>query len=269
MGLARALAQKGDDVHAERAFRLAIEVVPGWWAPHNALGVFLLYRGRLPEAVEAFQQAIRTSPDNTRPITNLGGAYQQLGRYAEAIAEYERSIRIRPTPFALSNLGTCQFQLRHFAAAADAYRRAAAMQPESAVIWLNLGDALRWAGDSEAEAMAAYRRAIELAEADLAVTPLDADRHATLALALAWSGETERARRHAARALEIDGTNSYILYQAALVDLAAGDTHGAIEGITRAIRAGYPLDTVLSDPQIEPLMKEPEFATIVANPQIR
>jgi len=268
IGLARALAKQGKDAEAERTFRDAIATQPGWWAPHNGLGVFLLFQGRLPESIESFQRAIRTAPDNTRAITNLGTAYQQLGRYDDAVREYERSIEIRPTPVALSNLGALQFALRRFADAAETFRRATALQPTNATVWLNLGDALRWAGDASA-AREAYGRAISLAEDDLAVTPLDAERHSTLALALAWSGEIEAAREHLARALEIDATNSYFMYQAGLVELAAGDTAAALDRIEAAVRAGYPVESLVEDPQVDGLRNDPRFARISANSPVR
>ncbi len=263
LGLAKALDQQGKTEPAERAYRRAIRMLPGWWGPHNSLGVFLLYQGRLDEATRSFEEAIRISPDNTRAITNLGTALQQMGKHPQAIAEYERSIAIRPTPFALSNLGTCRFMLGRYGQAAEAYRRAAALQPSNAVVWLNLGDALRWSGEDPAEANAAYRRTVELLEADLEVTPRDADRLLTLALALAHLGEPESARRHARGALDIDSSNSYFIYQAALVELATGDREAALDGIDRALRAGYPVESVLRDPELEALKNHPRFAILV------
>ncbi len=203
LGLASALERQGLAPEAEAAYRRAIEIQPAWWSTYSHLGVFQLRRGSFAAALESFRTAVRLSPDNTRAIDNLGIAYQQLGRYEEAITEYRRSIAVRPTASALSNLGTCLFFLARYDEAAQAYERATSLQPKNAVFWLNLGDALRLSGHGGERTGAAYRRAIDLLEADLALTPRDADLRTSLALALAWTGQQGRrleAGRRRARA---------------------------------------------------------------------
>ena len=265
-GLASALEQIGRNADAEAAYRRAVELQPGWWGTHSHLGVFLLMQGRVEESLPSLREAIRLSPDNTRAVNNLGIAYQQLGRYEEAIAEYRRSLAIRPTAAALSNLGTCEFVLGRYAEAAETYSRAVALQEANAVLWLNLGDALRWAGGRATETASAYQKAIDLLEADLAVTPGDADREMNLALALGRIGRHEPARRHATRALELAPTNAYILYPAALVHLAAGEVEPALDLLARAFAAGYPIEAARSDPELSPLRSDARFATMLAKP---
>jgi len=263
LGLAAALEQLGRTAESEAAYRRAVALQPGWWGTHSHLGVFLLTHGRIEESLPSLRDAIRLSPDNTRAINNLGIAYQQLGRYEEAIAEYRRSLAIRPTASALSNLGTCEFVLGHYAKAAETYRRAVALQEDNAVLWLNLGDALRWAGNREAEPRAAYRRAIRLFEADLAVTPGDPDRQMNLALALGRTGRFELALRHAGRALELAPANAYVLYPAALVRWIAGETDPALDLLERALAAGYPIEAVRTDPELSGLRAHARFAKIL------
>ena len=187
--LAAALDQLGRASEAEAALRGAVALQPGWWGTHSHLGIFLVTKGRFAESLPILREAIRLSPDNTRAIGNLGIAYQQLGRYEEALAEYRRSITIRPTPEALSNLATCEFVLGRYSEAAETYHRAIALQAGNGVLWRNLGDALRWTGGREAETRSAYLRAIDLLEADLAVTPGDADLEMDLAFAYGRTGQ--------------------------------------------------------------------------------
>jgi tetratricopeptide (TPR) repeat protein len=265
IGLAVALERQGRTVEAERAYRRAIEIQPGWWSTWSNLGVFQLLRGNPAGALESFRKAATLSPDNTRVIDNLGIAFQQLGRYEEAIAEYQRSIAIRPTASALSNLGTCWFFLGRYGDAVSAYRRALSAQPDNGVLWLNLGDALRWNGEKTALVHQAYGRAIEVLEADLRVTPRDSDRQTSLALALARTGNHRLAKVHAGTALEIDPGSAYALYQVALVRLAGGETAPAIELIGRALEAGYPTAELQRDPELAPLRSDPRFVRLTSS----
>ena len=265
LGLALALEGQGLAVEAEAAYRRAVAVQPGWWSTHTHLGVFELRRGGFAAAAASFREAVRLSPDNTRAIVNLGIAYQQLGRHEEAIAEYQRSIAIRPTAAALSNLGTCLFFLARYDDAARVYERATALQAENAVLWLNLGDALRWSRRGDAEPAGAYRRAIALLEADLAVTPRDADRRTSLALALARTGKHDAARAHAEKALALDPDGAETLYHVALVSLAGGDSATALDLLARAVAQGYPVAEVDRDPDLARLKSDPRYATLLAS----
>ncbi|MEO8197400.1 MAG: protein kinase [Thermoanaerobaculia bacterium] len=264
--LAEALQQLGRVAEAEATLRRAIALQPGWWATHHHLGVFLLVQGKVEESIPSLHEAIRLSPDNTRAIGNLGIAFQQLGRYEEAIAEYRRSIAIRPTAEALSNLATCEFVLERYSQATDNFRRAVAMQADSGALWRNLGDALRWAGGHEAETRTAYQKAIDLLEADLAVTPGDAEREADLAIAYGRTGRRDLARRHADRALELAPGDGYILYSVALVRLTTNDADPALDLLQRALAAGYPAEAVRTDPELDALRSNPRLAIMLAKP---
>jgi serine/threonine-protein kinase len=265
LGLAKALERQGHAEAAESAYRAAATLQPTFWSTHTHLGVFLISQGRIEEAIPAFESAIRLSPQNTRAVNLLGVAYQLLGRNEAAIAEYQRSLAIRPTAEALSNLGTCQFALRQYREAAETYRRAVAMTPGDALYWVNLGDALRWAGDEGSEGREAYLQAIELARADLAVAP-DANGEVTLALALGRTGQADEARRHGQRALDLGASDPYVVYPVAQVHLAIGDTERALELIEKAIASGYPREEVRRDPELERLRSDPRFARMVESP---
>ncbi len=265
LGLASALERQGLATEAEAAYRRAVEIQPAWWSTYSHLGVFQLRRGSFAAAVESFRTAVRLSPDNTRAIDNLGVAYQQLGRYDEAIAAYQRSITIRPTASALSNLGTCLFFLARYDDAAQVYERATALQPNNAVLWLNLGDALRLGGHGGERMGTAYRRAIALLEADLAVTPRDADSRTSLALALAWTGQQGAAVKQADAALALDPEGADTLYHVALVRLAGGDVGAALDLLARAIARGYPLAEMDHDPELERLKLDRRYAKMRAS----
>ncbi|MDD5563878.1 MAG: protein kinase [Thermoanaerobaculaceae bacterium] len=265
LGLASALERQGLAPEAEAAYRRAIEIQPAWWSTYSHLGVFQLRRGSFAAALESFRAAVRLSPENTRAIGNLGIVYQQLGRYDEAITEYRRSIAIRPTASALSNLGTSLFFLARYDEAAKAYERATSLQPKNAVLWLNLGDALRLSGRGGERTGAAYRRAIDLLQADLALTPRDPDLRTSLALALAWTGQRAAALKQAAAALALDPEGPDTLYHVALVRLAGGDVDSALDLFARSIARGYPVAEMDHDPELARLKLDHRYAKMRAS----
>ena len=262
LGLAKALERMGRTDDAEKSYRKAIEIQPGWWSTYSHQGVFRQVRGDLEGALESFKAAVRLSPDNTRAYENLGNVLQLLGRRSEAISEYSRSIAIRPTATALSNLGTCYFYLGRYGEAADACERATALQPGNGVLWLNLGDALRWKGERRPSWEAAYRRSIELLEADLVLTPRDTELLTSLALALAWTGRHDAARRKVDEALELEPEDPNVLRYAALVYLAGGDTAKALGFLESAVARGYSVAELRHDPELLRLKGEARFARL-------
>ena len=262
LGLAIALERLGRADGAEKAYQRAIEIQPGWWSTYSHLGVFRQHRGDFAGALESFREAARLSPDNTRVYENIGNVLQLLGRHDEAIREYERSIAIRPTASALSNLGTCRFYVGRYGDAADAYGRAAALQPENGVLWLNLGDSLRWKGEERPVWEEAYRRAIGLLEADLALTPRDPDVLTSLALALAFTGRSDAARQKADEALALEPEAPDVLRSAALVYLAAGERERALGYLESAVAHGYSVAELRHDPELLRLKGDARFARL-------
>lgn len=263
MGLASALDKVGDDAGAEAAYRKATEIQPGWWSTWSHLGVFQVTHGEYDEAAAAFEEALKRSPDNVRTLDNLAVTYQMMGKYDEAVARYEKAIAVRPESDTLSNLGFCLYLMGRFDDAARSFERAIRLNPGDATLWFNLADTVRWTRDGGPRAAEAYRKAIEMLEKDLAVTPRDANRQMILALAYAHSKHPEKAKEHMRLALEIDPTNIYVQFRAALVETAAGHRDAAFDHLERAVAGGYSRAEVSMDPYLADLKTDPRFREIV------
>jgi tetratricopeptide (TPR) repeat protein len=78
--------------------RRAIEVDPEFGNPYNDIGVYLMQRDRLDEAVPWLERAKRAPRYEPRqfPYMNLGRIYLRQGRWWEALREFEGAARIAP-----------------------------------------------------------------------------------------------------------------------------------------------------------------------------
>ena len=102
----------------------------------------------------------------------LGDAGEDAGtsQPADPLAELERRANAEPgNAGAWQELGFAYFELERFADAATAYARATEADPDSAVLWSSLGEALVMASERDPmppEALQAFRKAIALDSED-------------------------------------------------------------------------------------------------------
>jgi tetratricopeptide (TPR) repeat protein len=83
---------------ATRECRHAIDIDPEFGNPYNDIGVYLMQRDKLDEAIPWFEQAkkaVRYEPRQF-PFMNLGRIYLQQGRWWEALREFEGAARLAP-----------------------------------------------------------------------------------------------------------------------------------------------------------------------------
>ncbi|MFA6957704.1 MAG: tetratricopeptide repeat protein [Thermoanaerobaculia bacterium] len=257
IGLARALADSGDLAQAEQTYKQAIALRPNYWVAHNHLGVFYLVRGRYPEAIKSLEAAIALTPDNVRVLNNLGALYHQTGRHEDALRTFARSITERPNADAYSNRGTCLFFLGRYDESADDFERATALNPDSWLLWVNLGDAYRWSGTRKAKTREAYSRGIALGEKDLALRPRDGSSLGTLAATWAKLGDPQRAATLASMAVEATPDDAFALYAAGVAYELGGNREKAVATIAAALDNGYSLNEVELDPELSALRSAP------------
>ena len=121
-----------------------------------------LYQASLrPQAREAWQAILKIVPKNSEAAARLGRLAWEDGDHALAASLLERAaVKEAPAPVWF-DLGLVRQDLRDFAAAASAYRRALELKPDYAEAALNLGTVLQESGDLDA-AMRAYREAYRL-----------------------------------------------------------------------------------------------------------
>jgi len=93
-----ALSHLGRLDEAIEECKQAIQIDPTFGNPYNDIGVYLMQKGRLDEAVpwlERAKIATRYEPRHF-PYSNLGSIFERKGRWHEAMQEYREALRLEP-----------------------------------------------------------------------------------------------------------------------------------------------------------------------------
>ena len=93
---ARGEGQPPDWAEAERRFRLAVAVKPGFARAWNNLGISLARQGRDAEAAASYRRAIALDPSMAAPHANLGALLLQQGDLPGALGELDEAARRDP-----------------------------------------------------------------------------------------------------------------------------------------------------------------------------
>jgi len=249
---------------AEAAYRKAVDLRPELWSSWNYLGAFYMDRNRFPDAEAAYRKAIERAPDNVRALSNLGAAvyYQDRTRDAEEI--WARALKLQPYPGAARNLAALQFSDRRYAEAARTLEKAVSSGSSDYTLWRSLGAARYWAPGERPRAAEAYRRAAELAEQERRIDPTNPRLIAHLADCRAMLGEAREAQALSRQAGRLAPDSRRVAEILSGVHEQIGDRDGALRWLTTAVKAGYPLADVESDPTFERLRKDPRYARVAA-----
>ena len=247
IGLGQALEASGRPEEAERSLRAAIQAEPAFWGAYGSLGAFLFQRGRVDEATDAFREVTELAP-SANAYSNLGAALQLKGDLDGAADAFRRSLAIEPSSSAYSNLGTVYYFRGQYADAVAEYARATALTAQDQSLWGNLADALWQIPGRGDEARGYYRRAIALAERQLASSPQDSLLVAQLGYYYGRVAEPGRSLSYLERAAAAQDDPHVAYYQA--VAAADRDDPASREWVAEAQRRGYPPGLLLADPSL-------------------
>jgi tetratricopeptide (TPR) repeat protein len=169
---------------------------PASWLAHDNLGVVLMRRGQVAEAVAHYREAIRLNPDYPEAYNNYGNVLAKTGRWAEAGEEYAGALRARPS-FAVAecNWGNAMSDAGRYREAEVHFRRAFELRPEYADAHYGLANALANSGR--------LAGAIGEFEETLRLEPGSPEAHANLGLAYAELEHWDDALVQIAEALRL------------------------------------------------------------------
>ncbi len=265
-GLANVFALRQQPVPAEQLLQKAVATQPGNWRTINGYGSFLFSAGRYEEAADSYRQVVALDPDNQQALTNLGAALLMAGDFEGGKEVFERTLEQKGYRTAYSNLGVAYYYLGDYEKSVAIHRKAVELSPEEEVKWINLADALYFAGRSS-EATEAFGRAAELSARRIAVEPTNVDTLFTSAWAQQMLGEKDAALLALRRGLEIAPDDPYGHYYAGLIAARNGDREAALDSLRQALDNGYPPRMLASEPYLNELASDPAFEGLISGSQ--
>ena len=218
---------EGADSYSRRALALDPELAEA----HEARGLALTLRKQYEEAEAEFQEAIRLNPKLFEAHYFFARACLAQGKYEQAAKLFEQASELRPEDY------------------------------QSPIILAEVYKALGRSADADA----ANRRGVQLAEARLALNPdesralvLGAGGHCRL-------GNVARALDLIHQTLALDPDDSGVLYNVACVYANAGQSEEAISCLERAIQNGFGhWEWLEHDSDLESLRGHPRFLALLS-----
>ena len=262
--LADILDKAGRNQDAEQTLEQAIRLQPGYWPTYQRLGVFYLNHHEFEKSAHSFLTGIGIAPENPALHYNLGALYFMQNRWPDAALEFEKSLAIRPTAFAYSNLGTVRFFEGKYQEATKQFEQATRLQPNNAINWGNLGDALWQVPGERARAGQAFAKAAILASEQLSLNPANLQLRANYAVYLVKLGRREEAFAEITRAMKQEPKDDGVQFFAARVYATAGLPNQALQALKNAVALGYSAGEIAQEPDLAPLRAEPGFQKLVA-----
>ena len=191
-----ALIKRGQLDEAVTRLQGAIRIAPNYAEAHNNLGTALAMQGRLEEAIARFQESVRLKPRSAQAHNDLGAALGRQGRLDEAIAHLQEAVRLTPDlADARCNLGDALAAKGRLDDAIVQYQQAIQLNPNYPDTYNHLGIALASRGRLD-EAIGQFQRA-------LALNPDYAEAHGSLGAALGRKGSLDEAIYHLQEAVRL------------------------------------------------------------------
>ena len=226
---------------------------------HDTLGLLKWrFEWNWAAAEQEFNQAITMAPSYSCGHEDRATYLSFLGRRSEALAGVKNSREIDPGPSSAMTEVAAYYQLRDYENLIEASKRGMASNPQEWTAYSNLGVGYEGTGKM-AEAIAAYKKAVELSKGDQ-------DAFASLAHAYAATGKRSEAEK-ILRDLQRQSKTTYVSpYLIATVFAGLGQNDQAFEYLNKAyddhsldlswqIKADLRLDSLRSDSRFQDLLR--------------
>lgn len=248
------------------AYQKAVELDPGDYKVYQEIGAFLYMRGEVEQALSYYEKMKVLAPEEPEIHRVLGMDYLLLRRFSEAEVELRQAIQFRETSEIWLALGDVQFAEHKLDEATHSYERAVALPPERFLSWLKLGEVYD-AMNRKADSRAAFGRALEIGEGEIARESTNGETRAWLAFACAKLGHKQRAESEIAQALGMSTNDEEVRFYAVATYEALNRRGESLKVLGEATDAE--IRYVLNRPELADLSKDARIQQLLAARQIK
>jgi tetratricopeptide (TPR) repeat protein len=251
---------EGKRAEAVAAYQKAIDFAPDDWRWPVRLGAIEFRFGTLKDAVFQYQRGVELSPENAIAYYDLGLAnMQSVQTEEEARKDFETSLHFDPDPSTYATLGSLLRIEGKYADSIDMEDKSIQLNRNDYKTWDSLGLAYQWSGKQHDKAVQAFRKSIELGEAEHAKDLRNPKLLVTLAGDYVFTGESGKALILVRQALALDLKNPEVEFGAGEVYEFLGDRRNAIPLIAKALAQGYRAYEFQQNPELAALRTDPAF----------
>jgi Flp pilus assembly protein TadD len=164
--------RRGDAAAADDALRrvgesYGEETPPAHWYSYSALAAGM--RGDVRRAIALLSEGLTAHPESAVLANNLAAAYERRGEFDDALHAVQHGLQhASDLPQLAKNLGDLHFRAGRFAEALNAFRRAVKLSPSLGPDVYNKLGTLYQRRHEQEEAARCWRKALEIAPADVA-----------------------------------------------------------------------------------------------------
>ena len=223
------------------------------------------------DGVAAAEKALYLNPNIAEAHSVKARLLAETAHDDEANAEIEMALRLDPASWEVNKeAALLVFRQGRIADAKRHWKQAVSVMPTDYHSWTMLVTCYRALGEVE-EMVHAARMTLEQAERVLAEDSSNAAARGQGAAALAYVGDSERAKQWFNRAVLMDPDNVIMRYNFACALIAGGDLDGGIEEIAPFLAKSRLADVhhVEVDPDMDPLRDNPRFQKMLADAKAR
>jgi len=212
--------ERGDVASAERHFKEAARILPGYVPALFNLALVAERKSEFQDAVNQLMKLLEVRPGHPETLIKLAGLARAGGDMAQSAAFYEQASEANPSnPLVYAAFARFLLETGEIDRALNSAKSALTIDPSLGEAWLVKGEVEMRQGESE-EAARSLTRAVELA-------PYSAEAQAAYGRLRAFAGDTASARQAFERSIQIQPDSARSRYDFGTLLLRLGERDAA------------------------------------------